>query len=162
LTPADTGRPDLTPNALVVLPTCPGCVYGPVEYTRALSVRYEQITFSATAGADYVMVVTDDGAATTGVEVLLNGTQRVAKADLLGGAETELRVPVSLLASNTLIVRMHGPIGARATVHFERAAAPTLTIVPDPVERLPGGTQQFTVTGGSGGPYIWSVNGVDG
>lgn len=30
------------------------------------------------------------------------------------------------------------------------------------VEKLPGGTQQFSVTSGSPGPYLWSVNGTDG
>lgn len=38
-----------------------------------------------------------------------------------------------------------------------------LGITPDLVEKLPGGTQQFTVTVGPvGATYIWSVNGVDG
>ena len=39
-----------------------------------------------------------------------------------------------------------------------------LQIIPDSVERLPGGTQQFTVgLGGTrGATYIWSVNGTDG
>ena len=30
------------------------------------------------------------------------------------------------------------------------------------VEKLPGGTQHFTVGSGGAGPYVWSVNGVDG
>lgn len=30
------------------------------------------------------------------------------------------------------------------------------------VEKLPNGTQTFTVTSGSPGPYVWSVNGTDG
>lgn len=30
------------------------------------------------------------------------------------------------------------------------------------VEKLPGGTQQFSVVSGSPGPYLWSVNGTDG
>jgi hypothetical protein len=30
------------------------------------------------------------------------------------------------------------------------------------VERLPGGTQHFVVQSGAPGPYIWSVNGIDG
>jgi hypothetical protein len=37
-----------------------------------------------------------------------------------------------------------------------------IVIQPDSVEKLPGGTQQFTVVQGPGGPYIWSVNGADG
>jgi hypothetical protein len=37
-----------------------------------------------------------------------------------------------------------------------------IVIQPDSVEKLPGGTQQFTVVQGPGGPYIWSVNGQDG
>jgi len=34
-----------------------------------------------------------------------------------------------------------------------------LTLTPESVEKLPGGTQQFTVTGGAG-TYTWSVNGI--
>lgn len=34
-----------------------------------------------------------------------------------------------------------------------------LTLSPDSVEKLPGGTQQFTATGGAG-TYTWSVNGI--
>ncbi|MGE0352943.1 MAG: hypothetical protein AB7Q69_06845 [Gemmatimonadales bacterium] len=38
-----------------------------------------------------------------------------------------------------------------------------LGILPDSVEKLPNGRQQFSVAaGGAPGPYIWSVNGVDG
>ncbi|MDZ4865287.1 MAG: hypothetical protein SGJ01_17850 [Gemmatimonadota bacterium] len=36
-----------------------------------------------------------------------------------------------------------------------------LIITPDSVEKLPGGTQQFSVTGPTG-PFTWSVNGTDG
>jgi len=37
----------------------------------------------------------------------------------------------------------------------------TLTVTPGAVEKLPNGTQQFTVTGGEG-PFTWTVNGVAG
>lgn len=37
-----------------------------------------------------------------------------------------------------------------------------LGVLPDSVEKLPNGQQQFTVPVGAPGPYIWSVNGVDG
>src|SRR5205823_5676656 len=37
-----------------------------------------------------------------------------------------------------------------------------MAISPASVEKIPGGTQQFSVTGGGGGPFAWTVNGVDG
>jgi uncharacterized protein YjdB len=37
-----------------------------------------------------------------------------------------------------------------------------LTISPATVEKLPRGTQLFTVVDGGAGPYVWSVNGTDG
>lgn len=154
--------PDVAPSAAVVVAPCAECAYGDVRFTRTLGVRYEQADFTADPAASWVLVVTDDGAATTGAEVLLNGVQRVSRTDLLGAGETEVRIPVTLQASNRLLVRMHGPLGASAVVRIEPAPATALVITPDPVERLPGGTQQFSVTSGGPGPYTWSVNGIDG
>ncbi len=37
-----------------------------------------------------------------------------------------------------------------------------LGVLPDSVEKLPSGQQQFIVQVGTPGPYIWSVNGIDG
>ncbi len=161
-TPVPVTAPDVRPSAAVVLAPCTGCAYGDVRFDRTLGVRYEQANFTADPARSWVLVVTDDGGATTGAEVLLNGVQRVSKADLLAGGVNEVRVPVSLQASNTLLVRMHGPLGASAVVRVEPAPAAALVITPDPVERLPGGTQQFAVTSGGSGPYLWSVNGIDG
>ena len=41
-------------------------------------------------------------------------------------------------------------------------AGTQLLLLPDSVEKLPGGTQQFAVTSGPPGPYEWLVNGVVG
>jgi hypothetical protein len=38
----------------------------------------------------------------------------------------------------------------------------TLTVSPGTAEKLPKGTQQFTVTSGGNGPFTWQVNGVTG
>ena len=158
---ATTATPSAAPSAAVIVAPCADCYYGVARFDRTFGGRFDQATFAGAAGASGVLVVTDDGNAVTGAEVYLNGTKQVAKA-ALEGATTEVRVPVSLAASNTLLVRVFGPIGNSVRVSVERAEVATLTLSPPTSERLPNGTQQFTVTSGPAGPYTWSVNGVDG
>jgi hypothetical protein len=54
------------------------------------------------------------------------------------------------------------PNGTFAQTTLTILGTSALGISPDSVEKLPGGQQQFSVTVGPFGPYIWSVNGVDG
>lgn len=149
------------PSLAVALTPCPGCAYGVVRFDRTLGGRFEQATFAADPAASWVLVVTDDGNATTGAEVVLNGTQRVAKA-ALEGAPTAVRIPVSLLASNTLLVRVFGAVGNSVRVSVEPGPVPTLTVAPQTAERTPHGTLQFSIAAGPAGPYRWSVNNTDG
>lgn len=54
---------------------------------------------------------------------------------------------------------------ARATVTITVVppnGATSLSVSPPTVEKLPNGTQQFTVTTGGSGPFSWTVNGVAG
>jgi hypothetical protein len=159
--PSPTAVPESTPLAAVVVAPCTGCPYGVVRFDRILGGRFEQATFTANAAGSWVLVVTDNGNARTGAEVLLNGVQHVAKT-ALEGAPTEVRIPVTLLASNTLLVRVFGDLGASVRVSIEPSTVATLTITPGTAERLPNGTLQFSVSAGPPGPYTWSVNGVDG
>jgi len=63
--------------------------------------------------------------------------------------------------STVLTVTAQTPNGTSASTSVTILGPQALVITPDSVEKLPGGTQQFSVTGPAG-PYTWSVNGTDG
>jgi hypothetical protein len=48
------------------------------------------------------------------------------------------------------------------TVNAPAPVGPPLVLSLTATEKLPGGTQSFTIAAGPAGPYLWSVNGIDG
>ena len=73
---------------------------------------------------------------------------------------------VTGVAPGTALVRLSSGNAAADTVTVH-VLTPTggvggLVINLTSVEKLPNGTQQFSVVSGGDGPYLWSVNGVDG
>lgn len=63
--------------------------------------------------------------------------------------------------SQVLTVTAQTPNGTSTSTTVTIAAPQSLVLTPDSVEKLPGGTQQFSAAGPAG-PYTWSVNGTDG
>lgn len=163
--PGPTGTDVSTNGVIVATPPnpCTDCVYGPTTFVRR-AVEYQEVTFPATPG-DYTFNIEDDGNPATYARVWLNGTLVVANNDLLG-AGGPLAFTVTLQASNTLRVAVRGGREHRVTIWINGTTPPPppdpIDVQPDVSERLPGGTQQFAVVSGAAGPYIWSVNGVDG
>jgi hypothetical protein len=71
-------------------------------------------------------------------------------------------IPASLMTTGgtrAVVVTNPGPGGGSASTSFVVNA---FDISPLIVERIPGGTQQFTLVNPPAGTFIWSVNGVDG
>jgi len=71
-------------------------------------------------------------------------------------------IPASLMTtggSRAVVVTNPGPGGGSATTAF---VVNSFDISPIFAERIPGGTQQFTLLNAPAGTFIWSVNGVDG
>jgi hypothetical protein len=86
----------------------------------------------------------------------------------LSWSSSDSRVPVNaagvVRAPNLtalLSVTAQTPNGTTASTSLTILAPTGLTILPDSVEKLPGGTEQFRVVGVTG-PFTWSVNGIDG
>jgi hypothetical protein len=86
----------------------------------------------------------------------------------LSWSSSDSRVPVNaagvVRAPNLtalLSVTAQTPNGTTASTSLTVLAPTGLTILPDSVEKLPGGTEQFRVVGVTG-PFTWSVNGIDG
>lgn len=63
--------------------------------------------------------------------------------------------------SQVVTVTAQTPNGTSTSTTVTISGPQSLVITPDSVEKLPGGTQQFSVAGPAG-PYTWSVRGVDG
>jgi hypothetical protein len=93
-----------------------------------------------------------------------------AGAVTLAGAGDTVRVTAVQVGVDTLVVT-HQPClaGARCadTVVVRVATVPPapppfLTLSLTTAEKLVNGTQQFTVVDGEPGPYVWSVDGIDG
>ena len=55
-----------------------------------------------------------------------------------------------------------GPLAQTISISVTGASATTMSLNLNRAEKLPNGTQTFSVVTGNPGPYIWSVNGVDG
>ena len=88
-----------------------------------------------------------------------------------GNATTEtdsvtLSVDITGLTANTYMATITAvgdppATGTPQTTEVLLTVGPPFTISPADAEKLPGGTQQFTVNGGVA-PFTWSVNGVEG
>lgn len=98
----------------------------------------------------------------------LDSAQQPVTSFYLSWSSSDTRVPVNaegrVRAPNLTTVLTIGaqtPNGTSASTSLAILGAAGLGIVPDSVEKLPGGTEQFRVVGAAG-PFTWSVNGVDG
>jgi hypothetical protein len=97
-----------------------------------------------------------------------DGSQQPVPDFYLSWTSSDTRVPVNaageVRAPNltaVVTVTAQTPNGTTASTSLTILAPTGLSILPDSVEKLPGGTEQFRVVGVTG-PFVWSVNGVDG
>lgn len=119
-------------------------VLTPMDTTVATgdSVLYSVAAFDAQQGAInevYVSWSTSDPNVTINANGLLRATR----------------------SSGSITVKATVPNGVSASTQLFFGGATGVSVTPDSVEKLPGGNQQFTVSGPSG-TYIWSVHGTDG
>jgi len=145
----------VTPGASSAPPTLQPAYVGPGGNVAALLLTPLDTTISAGDTLAY------------GVTAIDSAQQPVASF-YLSWSSSDSRVPVNAAGvvrapdlGTVLTVSAQTPNGTTASTSLTILGAAGLTIVPDSVEKLPGGTEQFRVVGAAG-PYIWSVNGVDG
>jgi hypothetical protein len=98
----------------------------------------------------------------------LDGAQQPVPDFYLSWTSSDTRVPVNaagvVRAPNltaVVTVSAQTPNGTTASTSLTILNPTGLSILPDSVEKLPGGTEQFRVVAVTG-PFIWSVNGIDG
>jgi hypothetical protein len=103
-----------------------------------------------------------------GLPALANAAWKTAR-HYLEPAARALFLPEALHAASLALIKLPPPAGRTPSlspfgvVEFsEENEEQPLELNLEAVEKLPGGTQRFTVQSGAPGPYIWSVNGVDG
>lgn len=98
----------------------------------------------------------------------IDASQQPVTSFYLSWSTNDAAVPINAVGlvrvpdiSKTIDITARTPNGTSATTTLTIIGS-GFGIVPDSVELLPGGRQQFTVVLGPAGPFIWSVNGVDG
>lgn len=99
--------------------TCPGCIAGPVTYTRQDgAVKTEDLRFAADPADHHTLEIVDNGVRGARESITLNGVALVMPARV-GGIRT-LRIPVTLRAINRLLIRQSGERGTALTVTVYR------------------------------------------
>lgn len=161
---SESGLAEASPIEVIAPSPCPTCVFGPrVFIARRGQNERTAVNFTAAPG-QCTLSAEDDGRADTRTTVWLNGVLIVARDALLGPVTT-LQFPVTLLDANRVEVNVRGGQSESdrrsrfATVWIE--CGESVTIAPDSATLVVGGTQQFAAAG-SPGPYIWSVQDIDG
>jgi hypothetical protein len=98
----------------------------------------------------------------------LDASQQPVPDFYLSWSSSDPRVPVNAAGvvrapdlTAVVTVSAQTPNGTTASTSLTILNPTGLSILPDSVEKLPGGTEQFRVVGVTG-PFIWSVNGIDG
>ena len=110
-------------GTLTDLGTCDACVVGPVVLTRHAGAPSAQ-TWSVPArpGASYLLHLDDLGTRGANAQVLLNGTEVAWRFDETGARRHHAVIELTLLAENTLSVRLTGKPGSRLRVALEPGA----------------------------------------
>jgi len=112
VTPA-TSLLDKTSPAVAVLSDCAACVFGPRTYTRTTGAPVEdRSTFTGDPAADYLIDIDDGGSQGADASVTLNDVVQLAPRTKVDVGHRHVRRAVSLLAQNSLKVRLTGKPGA--------------------------------------------------
>ena len=123
--------------------------------TPVASITVSPDNFTLTnVGATQFLTVTmtpKPGASTTGLTPTFTSSDATVATVSAGGTVTAVKSGAA-----TITAAIDG-LSATASV----SVVTGLTVTPGTAEKLPNGTQQFTVSGGNG-PFTWQVNGVTG
>jgi hypothetical protein len=110
----------------------------------------------------------DAGDSTTYQVTAIDSAQQPVSTFYVSWSTTDSRFPINAVGkirapniSKNIQVTALTPNGTYAQAALTVIGS-GLGILPDSVELLPNGRQQFTVDIGPGGPYTWSVDGTDG
>lgn len=123
-----------------------------VPVPPAVVVR-NAFTEAPVPGVSITFAVASGGGSITGPTAVTNASGVAAVGSWTLGAAP---------GTNTLTATATGLIGSPVVFTATAVVEDPLVLNVTAVEKLPGGTQRFFVQSGSPGPYIWSVNGVDG
>jgi hypothetical protein len=141
----------------------------PFEILEAVDLAAERPDLAAVLECEsFAPNTTVIGGFGQGLPGLANAAWKTARYYLAPAAKA-LFLPEALHATTLALIKLPPP-GARTpslspfgVVEFtEENEEQQLQLNLEAVEKLPGGTQRFTVQSGDPGPYIWSVNGVAG
>ncbi|HXI22203.1 MAG TPA: hypothetical protein VNH46_14005 [Gemmatimonadales bacterium] len=150
LSPGELARPALDPPYYI----------GPGSNIASLSLTPLDTTMNA-------------GDALTFQVAAIDSTQQPVPSFYVSWSSSDPRVPINALGEVrppditkiiTISAATPAPNSTVARTTLTILGSAALGITPDSVEKLPGGTEQFTVTVGATrtSSFIWSVNGVDG
>ncbi|OYV72273.1 MAG: hypothetical protein B7Z72_05135, partial [Gemmatimonadetes bacterium 21-71-4] len=134
--------------------------------TASLLVRQRAVLFSASVAPSTLDI---GQTAQISAAVLDANDQPVAGSVIAFASLTPAIVSVSASGTVAALSGGAGLIAARTTGFADQTVHVTVNGPPGGLvlnlttaEKLPHGTQQFSVVAGNPGPYIWSVNGIDG
>ena len=122
-------QPDRTDASATASLTCDACVLGPLVLTRTVGAPVAHTwNVPAQSGATYVLRLDDLGSHGANAELTLNGAPLPWRFDSTGARRHQARIPLVLLAANTLTARLTGMPGSQLGIALEPSAPPTATL----------------------------------
>lgn len=148
---------------------------GVVTITATANGKTDAVTFVVAPASQFLILSMTKSSIPTGETSVLSAQIADANGNPIGGTNATYttstpnvisisgNVITGLSAGTGRITGTSGNLSGTATITVTGQSGGGgnngLTLTPDSVEKLPGGTQQFNVTGGAG-TYTWTVNGI--
>lgn len=148
---------------------------GTVTISATSNGKTDAVTFTVAPVVSMLLLEADNTQINVGQTASLSAKWADANGNAISDATATFSTTTPNIASvsGSIVTGLSGGVARIVATSGARTAALDITVVnpsggsglilsPATAEKLPGGTQLFTVTSGGTGPFTWTVNGIQG